>query len=124
MKRKIVYCFLMAVVGVAAFFVGKNSGQPDLPAENLKLTEVTAESNGLYLEYTDGNIFHNVWIPTEKLEHAGLINMDNIVDWNTDGEELAVMTEHGYEWYAQQTEEVYQNRLFVPVGGGKNEKNQ
>ena len=116
MKRKIVYCFLMAVVGVAAFFVGKNSRQPNLTAENLKLTEVTAESNGLYLEYTDGNIFQNVWIPAEKLEHAGLINTENIIDWNTDGKELAVMTENGYEWYAQQTEEVYKNRLFVSVG--------
>lgn len=30
-----------------------------------------------------------------------------IVDWNTDGEELAVMTADGYELYAYKTEDVY-----------------
>ena len=115
MKRKIVYYFLMTVVGVAAFFIGKNSEQLDQTPEKLTVTEVTAESNGLSLEYSDGDTFHNIWIPAERLERQGLVNMENIVDWNTDGEELTVMTQKGYEWYTQKTEEIYKNRLFIPV---------
>lgn len=38
-----------------------------------------------------------------------------IVDWNTDGNELAVMTASGYEFYAYKSADVYQQRNFVPV---------
>ena len=117
MKRKIAYLTLMAVVGVTAFFVGKNftvqPAQPETKAP--ELTEMSVESGGLYLEYTDGGNFYTYWIPSEDLEKAGLINPANIVDWNTDGKELAFMTNAGYEWYAYQSENVYQNRNFIPV---------
>lgn len=124
MKRKIAYLITTAVVGVTAFFVGKNftttTTEPEIvQAETIQtapeLMEMTVENGGLYLEYTDGNNFYSYWIPTDDLENAGLINTENIVDWNTDGQELAVMTENGYEWYAYQSENVYQNRAFVPV---------
>lgn len=124
MKRKILYILTTAVIATTAFFVGKNfttaPTEPEIvQAETIQaapeLMEMTVESNGLFLEYTDGNNFYSYWIPTEDLEKAGLIDTANIVDWNTDGEELAIMTENGYEWYAYQSENVYQNRAFVPV---------
>lgn len=124
MKRKIAYILTTAVISLTAFFVGKNfsttSTQPEtIQPETIKtapeLTEMTVESNGLFLEYSDGNNFYSYWIPSEDLEKAGLIDTAHIIDWNTDGEELAVMTENGYEWYAYQSEDVYQNRNFVPV---------
>ena len=124
MKRKIAYLITTAVVGVTAFFVGKNfttvPTDPEIvQAETVQaapeLMEMTVESGGLYLEYTDGNNFYSYWIPAEDLENAGLINTENIVDWNTDGQELAVMTENGYEWYAYKSADIYQNRAFVPV---------
>ena len=121
MKRKILYILTMAVIGVAAFSVGKISVSVDQPetvqAETKapELTEMTVESNGLFLEYTDGTNFYSYWIPTEDLERAGLINPANIIDWNTDGEELAVITENDYEYYAYKSENIYQNRAFVPV---------
>ena len=77
--------------------------------------EMTVENGGLYLEYTDGENFYSYWIPTEDLEKAGLIDTTNIIDWNTDGTELAVMTENGYEWYSYKSAEIYENRAFVPV---------
>ena len=80
-----------------------------------ELTEMTVESNGLFLEYSDGENFFTHWIPSEDLEKAGLINPANIVDWNTDGTELAFMTEIGYEWYSYKSKDVYKNRAFVPV---------
>ena len=117
MKNKILYVTLTAVIGVTAFFVGKNfTEQPTQPETKApELTEMTVESSGLFLEYTDGENFYSYWIPTEDLERAGLINPANIVDWNTDGQELAVITENDYEWYAYKSENIYQNRAFIPV---------
>ena len=124
MKRKIAYLTITAVIGMTAFFVGKNFTEPTQQPETVQpetiqtapeLMEMTVENGGLYLEYTDGTNFYSYWIPAEDLENAGLINTENIVDWNTDGQELAVMTENGYEWYAYKSENIYENRAFVPV---------
>ena len=108
MKRKIAYILTTAVIGMTAFFVGKNFSEPIQQPENVNLEriEMTVEYGGLFLEYTDGTNFYSYWIPTEDLENAGLINTENIVDWNTDGTELAIMTENGYEWYAYQSMEI------------------
>lgn len=123
MRRKILYLTLTAVIAVTAFSIGKFTAQPTQPetvqAEEtqtaVELLEMTVESSGLFLEYSDGNHFYSYWIPSEDLERAGLIDTAHIIDWNTDGTELAVMTENDYEWYAYKSEDVYQNRNFVPV---------
>ena len=117
MKRKILYALTTAVIGMTAFFVGKNFSEPIQQPENVNLEriEMTVEYGGLFLEYTDGNNFYSYWIPTEDLERAGLIDTAHIVDWNTDGKELSIMTANGCEWYAYQSENVYQNRNFIPV---------
>ena len=121
MKRKILCILTTAVIGVAAFSVGKISTAVDQPetvqAETKapELIEMTVESGGLFLEYTDGKNFYSYWIPSEDLEKAGLIDTAHIVDWNTDGKELAVITENDYEYYAYKSENIYQNRAFIPV---------
>ena len=124
MKKKIAYATITAAIAVTAFFIGKNFTEPTQQPETVQaetirtipeLTEMTVENGGLYLEYTDGKNFFTYWIPSDDLERAGLIDTANIIDWNTDGEELAIMTENGYEWYSYQSEDVYQNRNFVPV---------
>ena len=124
MKKKIAYLTLTAVIATTAFFIGKKftttPTQPEtVQAETVQtapeLTEMTVENGGLYLEYTDGGNFYTYWIPTEDLERAGLIDTAHIIDWNTDGTELAVITENDYEWYAYKSADVYQNRAFVPV---------
>ena len=119
MKKKIAYLTITAVIATTAFFIGKNSTEPTQQPETIQtapdLMEMTVENGGLYLEYSDGNNFDSYWIPTKDLEKAGLIDTANIIDWNTNGTELAVMTENGYEWYAYKSENIYQNRAFVPV---------
>ena len=124
MKRKILYLTLTAIIATTAFFVGKNfattTTEPEtIQAETIQtapeLIEMTVENGGLYLEYTDGNHFYSYWIPSADLEKAGLIDTANIIDWNTDGTELAVITENDYEYYAYRSADVYQNRAFVPV---------
>lgn len=121
MKKKIAYLTITAVIGTAAFSIVKFSTttEPTQQAETIQtapeLIEMTVESNGLFLEYSDGNNFYSYWIPSEDLERAGLIDTAHIIDWNTDGTELAVMTENDCEYYAYQSADVYQNRAFVPV---------
>ena len=122
MKRKILYLTITAVIGVTAFSIGKFTAptQPEtVQAETTQtapeLTEMTVENGGLFLEYSNDGNFYTYWIPTEDLEKAGLIDTANIIDWNTDGTELAVITENDYEWYAYKSADVYQNRAFVPV---------
>lgn len=162
MKRKILYILTMAVIGTAAFFVGKNFTETtQQPADNINLEriEMTEQYDGIWLDYTDGNNFYSfyltskdlenvgyikgsitpdsqeikdlvvteyglqisfedntgIWIETEALKKAGLIDTANIIDWNTDGKELAVITRNDYEYYAYKSENIYQNRAFVPV---------
>lgn len=119
MKRKILYILTTAIIATTAFFVGKNFTEPTQQPETIQpgpeLMEMTVENGGLYLEYTDGKNFFTHWIPSEGLEKAGLINTENIVDWNTNGKELSVITENDYEYYAYKSANIYQNRAFVPV---------
>ena len=90
MKRKIAYLTLTAVIGVTAFFIGKNftttTTEPEIvQAETTQtapeLMEMTVENGGLYLEYSDGKNFYSYWIPSEKLADHDLINVNDIKGW-------------------------------------------
>ena len=92
MKKKIAYATITAVIGVTAFFIGKNFSttltQPEtVQAEETQtapeLIEMTVENGGLYLEYTDGNNFYSHWIPSENLADHDLINVNDIKGWET-----------------------------------------
>lgn len=123
MKRKILYIFTTAVISLAAFSIGKFTSKSDTPEP--KTTETTVETEtaqeiksietteyGMLITFGDNT---GVFVDTESLEKAGLINTANIIDWNTDGQELAVMTENDCEYYAYKSADIYQNRAFVPV---------
>lgn len=126
MKKKILYAITTAVIATTAFFVGKFTAptQPEtVQAETIQtapeLIEMTVENGSLFLEYSDGNNFYSYWIPAEDVEEAGLIDPAEIIDWNTDGEELAFMTETsdriGYEWYSYHSKDTYTYRNFMPI---------
>ena len=90
MKKKILYAFTAAVIAVTAFSIGKFSAptQPEtVQAETIQtmpeLIEMTVESGGLYLEYSDGENFYSYWIPSEKLADHDLINVNDIKGWET-----------------------------------------
>ena len=87
MKRKIAYLTLTAVIGMTAFFIGKNftttTTEPETIQTAPELTEMTVENGGLYLEYTDGTNFYSYWIPSEKLADHDLINVNDIKGWET-----------------------------------------
>ena len=92
MKRKILYLTLTAVIATTAFFVGKNFTEPTQQPETVQaeetqtapeLLEMTVESGGLFLEYTDGENFYSYWISSEKLADHDLINVNDIQGWET-----------------------------------------
>lgn len=92
MKRKIAYLTITAVIGVTAFFIGKNFSATPTQPETVReeetqtapeLMEMTVENGGLYLEYTDGNNFYSHWIPSENLADHDLINVNDIKGWET-----------------------------------------
>lgn len=116
MKKKISYITITAAVAVTAFFIGKATiPEPETIQAAPELMEITVESGGLFLEYSNSDNFYSYWIPSENLEKAGLISTANIIDWNTDGTELAVITKNDYEYYAYKSADIYQSRAFVPV---------
>ena len=107
MKRKVAYLTLTAAIATTAFFVGKNFTEPaqqpeTITPENQEIANLTVTEYGLMIAFADNT---SVWIESEDLEYAGLINTANIVDWNTDGKELSVLTENDYEYYAYKTME-------------------
>ena len=90
MKRKILYAITTAAIAVTAFSIGKFSApaepetvQPETIQTAPELTEMTVESNGLFLEYSDGNDFYSYWISSEKLADHDLINVNDIKGWET-----------------------------------------
>lgn len=92
MKKKIAYLTLTAVIATTAFFIGKNFENPAQQPETVQpetiqtapeLMEMTVESSGLFLEYTDGTNFYSYWIPSEKLADHDLINVNDIKGWET-----------------------------------------
>ena len=92
MKRKILYAITTAVIATTAFFVGKNfteqptqpeTVQPETIQTAPELMEMTVESDGLYLEYTDGTNLYSYWIPSKKLADHDLINVNDIKGWET-----------------------------------------
>ena len=118
--KKIAYIFTTAVISLAAFSIRKFTSESDTPdQETTKTTETAQEIKsietteyGMLITFGDNT---GVFVDTESLEKAGLINTANIIDWNTDGQELAVITENDCEYYAYRSADVYQNRAFVPV---------
>lgn len=121
MKRKIAYIFTTAAVSLAAFSIGKFTSTPSPETTETTTAEeettqeiksIEATEYGMLITFGDNT---GVFVDAESLEKAGLINTANIIDWNTDGQELAVITENDYEYYAYKSADIYQNRAFVPV---------
>ena len=87
MKKKIAYIPITAAVGMAAFFIGRNTIEPET------VTVKAAIDSQTYSEVAA-----------------------NIVDWNTDGEKLVILTADGYEVKACKTAVVYDEiRDYIPM---------
>ena len=58
----------------------------------------------------------SITISKLQLEEKGFINLDDIVDWNTGGDELAITVKGDYEYYATKSQNVYAPKFKDYVG--------
>lgn len=93
MKKKMVYLMITTVALFGSFEVGR---QTQMNTTGEKVVEIMPEkvdlSNKDQFDYID-------------------TFLGSIVDWNTDGKEMAIMTKDGYELYAQKQDDVYQESI-------------
>lgn len=87
-NKNITQIVLIIVIGIIAFLIGRMTVQQDYEKTHLDL-----END---LDYDLACDF-----------------MSTIVDWNTNEEELSVMTENGYEFYAYRSDSVYNTLAFI-----------
>ena len=86
MKRKIAYIFTTAIISLAAFSIGKFTSESDTPeTETTETTETAQEIKsietteyGMLITFGDDT---GVFVDTESLEKAGLININEIKGW-------------------------------------------
>lgn len=94
MKRKILYIFTTVVFSLAAFSIGKFTTETSIPEPKLEPTETTTIKTlteiaqeiksietteyGMLITFGDDT---GVFVDTESLEKAGLININEIKGW-------------------------------------------
>ena len=100
MKKKILYILTTAVIILTAFYIGRNTA-PHTTTAKAKVIHTMPEkvdlSNPKQFNYIDAFL-------------------GSIVDWNTDGTEMAVMTSDGYELYLNKQETIYQPDIKQYIG--------
>ena len=100
MKRKILYILTMAILICTAFCIGRNT-VPHTTTAKAKVIHTMPEkvdlSNKDQFDYIDTFLC-------------------SIVDWNTDGKEMAIMTSDGYELYLNKQETIYQPNIKQYIG--------
>ena len=107
MFKKSVIALLTATTifsGISAYNTTKTAAEP-VKAESRQnsATEITSETQKL--DYSQ----------EQDYSYADSFIAD-VVDWNTDGEELALMTSDGYEFYAYKSKNEYDfNKAYVAL---------
>lgn len=98
MKKKILYIAALATISIGCFFIGRNT---------VKVETMNGKNNVQVTNYDYACDF-----------------AENIVDWNTDGTELALSLSNGLEVYAYRTEEtdVYEGNRIIAVQETNNGK--
>lgn len=97
MKKKILYILTTAVIILTAFYIGRNTAEPTTKVIHA-MPEKVDLSNSKQFDYIDNFL-------------------GSVVDWNTNGKELAIMTSNGYELYANKQETIYQEdiKAYLPL---------
>lgn len=96
MKKKIIYILTTAVITLTAFYIGRNTAEPTTKVIHT-MPEKVDLSNPKQFNYID-------------------TFLGSIVDWNTDGKEMAIMTSDGYELYLNKQESIYQPDIKQYIG--------
>lgn len=99
MKKKI-YILTTAVITLTAFYIGRNTA-PHTTTAKAKVIHTMPEK----VDLSDDAQFN--YIDTF---------LGSVVDWNTDGKEMAVMTSDGYELYLNKQKTIYQPDIKQYIG--------
>lgn len=92
MKKKIAYISTLAAISVGCFFIGRNTASTEVSTVDNTVNTVNEQDSDL------------------------LINVADIVDWNTGGDELAITLKNDYEYYATKSQNVYTPKFKDYVG--------
>lgn len=76
-----------------------NNYHDDITVSSIQQTE-----NNLVISLQDDT---SITISKLQLEEKGFINLDDIVDWNTNGDEIAISLRNGCEYYTTKTKNIY-----------------
>lgn len=89
--------------GISAYNTTKTAAEPVKAESRQNATEITSETQKL--DYSQ----------EQDYSYADAFVCD-IVDWNTNGEELSLMTSDGYEFYAYKSANEYEfNKAYVAL---------
>ena len=110
MKKNIIYTLTLAAVSIGCFFIGRATVHYENITEPKQTAQAIQTETKTTLDLNDPKDFELACDFVEK-----------IVDFNTNGEELSLMTSDGYELYAYKSQNIYRNRLFVPIDGTERE---
>lgn len=106
MFKKLVITLLTATTifsGISAYNTTKTAAEPVKAESRQNATEITSETQKL--DYSQ----------EQDYSYADSFIAD-VVDWNTNGEELALMTSDGYEFYAYKSKNEYDfNKAYVAL---------
>lgn len=87
--------------GISAYNTTKTAAEPVKAESRHGTTEITSETQKLDYSQEQDYSYADSFI-------------SDIVDWNTDGEELALMTSDGYEFYAYKSKNEYEfNKAYI-----------
>ena len=84
--------------------------------EYMKNAEALASAIKKDLEVLEKKLDAEINISKEKLEDNLIIDIRDIVDWNTDGTEIALSLANGNELYTTQTQNIYAPKFKNYVG--------
>lgn len=106
MFKKLVITLLTATTifsGISAYNTTKTAAEPVKAESRQNATEITSETQKL--DYSQ----------EQDYSYADAFVCD-IVDWNTNGEELSLMTSDGYEFYSYKSADEYDfNKAYVAL---------
>lgn len=107
MKRRITYIALMAVIGMAAFFTGKISTEPE-PWEVIypeKVIDWNTDGEELSISTSDGQEYY--CYKTDNIYDSDYFDMSTVVDFvaTEDGLQLYAADGSGYYWEREEIHE-------------------
>lgn len=104
MFKKLVITLLAATTifsGISAYSTTRTAAEPVKAESRQNATEITSETQKLDYSQEQDYSYTDAFVA-------------DIVDWNTNGEELALTTSDGYEFYAYKSADEYSfNKAYV-----------